>query len=173
MSSSETRKLSKRKRGHPTKYTPATVAKIVQAIENGLPQKHAAGLANVDPSTLSNWLNRSEFRNLIESARSRFAARHVSNIADIAVDRSDWKASAWLLKKRLPDEFGEVSTVKQISEHVEKRALSIEASDFAGLLSQTLAVLRQRVDGSNDIVKPVDVVTGPVIDVVTDETRTG
>ena len=132
------------KPGTPSKYTPTTVAIILEAIERGLSQRQAAALAGVSPASLTRYKTHPEFLAGMETARAKFAAAHVGNIDRIAKDpqRGDWRASAWILAKRIPGEYGDTSTVHNITEFRERRAVCLEVADAAGLLSQALATMR-------------------------------
>ena len=81
------------------KDTPETRARILQAIELGLPRIHAAEYAGVSRDALHEWTGKdATFATMITEAERRFEARHVGNIVQ-AGDRGDWKASAHLLAK--------------------------------------------------------------------------
>ena len=41
--------------GRPTKYTPATVRRICEAVALGVPNKHAAALAGISEETFCKW----------------------------------------------------------------------------------------------------------------------
>lgn len=81
------------------KDTPETRARVLQAIELGLPRVHAAEYAGINRDTIADWQAKDPaFSAQLTEAERRFEARHVGNIVN-AGDRGDWKASAHLLAK--------------------------------------------------------------------------
>ena len=69
--------ISKRGRlgeGRPTKRTPEVVAKIAEAIANGLTDREAGLLAGIRHDTMTEWRKDPEFSEAIEKAHSRAAA---------------------------------------------------------------------------------------------------
>ena len=42
----------------------------------------------------------------VKEAKAKFATKHLMNISNSA-DNGTWQASAWLLERRMPDDFGE------------------------------------------------------------------
>ena len=42
----------------------------------------------------------------VKEAKAKFAMKHLMNISNSA-DTGTWQASAWLLERRMPDDFGE------------------------------------------------------------------
>jgi len=98
--------------GRPTKLTPETQDTICQALAAGTPLKYAAVYAGVGISTVHNWVARAdgdggiyaEFRDAIRRAQARSVTRLVAQIAT-AAQGGDWRAAAWLLERRAPEEF--------------------------------------------------------------------
>lgn len=102
-----------RGRGRPSLLTPEREVRLLRAIRRGMPLKQAAMLAGMSYETLNRWRIQgeaedapAEFRHFWQALRKAQAVameRLVGRIQDAA--GSDWKAAAWLLERRHPDEF--------------------------------------------------------------------
>ncbi len=99
--------------GRPTKLTPEVQEKLLQALSVGSPRAHAAAYAGVDDSTLRRWLVRgrkedegpyAEFRQVVLEAESRAQMAAMACVTK-AVREGDWKAAAWMLERRRPEQF--------------------------------------------------------------------
>ena len=94
----------------PAKLNASTHATIVRAVEAGTPIKYAAAYAGVSEATVYRWLQRgaeptaaSEYREFCEEvqrAQARSVTRLVAQVAE-----QDWRAAAWLLIRRAPEDF--------------------------------------------------------------------
>jgi hypothetical protein len=99
--------------GRRTKLTPEIQSKLVQAISLGTSYEAAATYAGVSRETVRSWLRRGEreTRGIYhEFAEAMKVADGKATVACLATIRSaaqnDWKAAAWLLERRHPNEFG-------------------------------------------------------------------
>jgi hypothetical protein len=93
-----------------TKYTPATLAKIIQSIELGATYEIAAGYAGITPSTFYDWkANKAEFSEAINEAEGKAATKW---LAKIEQDPS-WQSSAWKLERRYPHQYGKTVQEQQ------------------------------------------------------------
>ena len=100
--------------GRPTKLTPERQAKIVDAIRAGVPPETAAAFAGIDESTFYRWLARgrgpeaeslyAEFAAQVREAMAEWETRDILLIGEAA--RTDWRAAAWRLERRLPKRYG-------------------------------------------------------------------
>ena len=101
--------------GRTSKLTPAVEAAIAQAVGAGTPLKYAAGYAGIGERTLHTWLERGlsdetddapyrRFRQSVHRAQARSVTALVATIAD-AARGGDWRAAAWLVTRRAPEEF--------------------------------------------------------------------
>ena len=67
----------------------------------------AVVLAGISTSTYYRWLGADEkFSEEVDGANRYFEAIAISRIKQAAMDRMDWKAWAWMLEKRYPDDYG-------------------------------------------------------------------
>jgi hypothetical protein len=79
---------------------------VIKYIEQGMTQVDAAALAGIGLSTFHTWYRVDpEFKDRCIQANQKFKMKHLSNIGQHAA--VDWKASAWLLARKFPAEFGE------------------------------------------------------------------
>lgn len=102
-----------KKPGRPTLLNPTRQAALLGAIEEGMPLKQAAEIAGISYDTLNHWQNRGanesappEYRQFCQLLRHSQAVAMQVNISLIReAAKREWRAAAWLLEKRFPDEF--------------------------------------------------------------------
>lgn len=139
--------------GRPSKKTPATVAKIAEAIANGLPDHHAAALAGITNETLREWKADEEFSLSIKSA---VAARLTKRLARVEAGRLGWQGTAWILERCYAAEFArpEIQLNQQLNIQLADktipypivRIIVIPDNEFEEC--QTQEVYQQLADGS-------------------------
>lgn len=112
--------------GRPTKLTPARKERLLEAVRRGAPYATACLYAGVHFATFRRWLlaaeqegadgseagvSKRELRAFREFREELLAAEGEAAMGILDEVREaggkDWKASAWLLARRYPDEFGE------------------------------------------------------------------
>jgi transposase len=123
--------------GRNTKLTKQVQAKIVRLLKQGNTFEVAALSAGISRSTFYNWLQLGEiidgedrpeelyidFREAIEMAVAQAEADRVKTIMDAAKgtgrykDAADWKAAAWFLERRNPEEWGRRDRLKAEIDH--------------------------------------------------------
>lgn len=100
--------------GRPTKLTKDTTERFLQGLKLGLTYRLAASYAGVGVSTVHNWIARgdrdsgtiySEFRDAVKEAEGINAAQCMARIIK-AADTGQWQASAWILERRYPADYG-------------------------------------------------------------------
>jgi transposase len=101
--------------GRPSKLTPETQDRIVQAIQAGNYLEVAAQYAGIGATTLYRWMALGEdetaddiyreFRQAVESARSAAEVRNVALIQKAANDGT-WQAAAWYLERTAWQRWG-------------------------------------------------------------------
>jgi hypothetical protein len=97
-------------------YTPELHKKIVEALERGAYQVHAANSAGISISTLQRWVTEGRngvepyvrFAEDVDRARANDALRNQAVISAAAVRKvpGDWKAAAWNLERKFPKLYG-------------------------------------------------------------------
>jgi hypothetical protein len=97
----------------PVKLTPEVQARIVEALEMGVPRTVACRFGPVSWSTFKNWMHRGTrpraprqfvaFVAAIKGAEQKALLHHIRNIH--AAGAKHWQASAWWLERQLPEEF--------------------------------------------------------------------
>ncbi len=99
--------------GRPTDCTPEVIARVAEGVRLGMPFAHAARRAGIGESTFYQWKQRgdageqpfAEFLEAVESAKAECEAKQLQRIQR-AARKGNWQASAWLLERRYPDEYG-------------------------------------------------------------------
>ena len=121
---------TKRQRSPKTRLTVALIDSISRAVAAGAPVATASRYVGIDQSTLYRWLrdgdtkgkryelHRKLKRSLMEArekaqmsliADVRSSARDVRDSDGNFVRRGDWRAAAWLLSRRWPDQWADPS----------------------------------------------------------------
>ena len=104
--------------GRPTKLTPDVQELIVDGINAGLTYGMSCARAGVDTATFYRWLEKGEvaksgvfreFCDAISRAKADSALRLVSQITLQAP--ADWRAAAFMLERRFPDDYGKRTEV--------------------------------------------------------------
>jgi hypothetical protein len=93
------------KPGHPSKYTPTAVRRLLAAIADGMTNKAACVAANIGVATLRDW--RKEHPDLelrMEEAREKARQKALRRIKT-AAEQGDWRADAEWLKLTFPQDY--------------------------------------------------------------------
>ncbi|MFN7587337.1 MAG: hypothetical protein ACK5UQ_02310 [Planctomycetota bacterium] len=98
-------KKKRKKLGRPrSRMTPKTVAAILEGVAGCLPIDVAARAAGVAPSTVRSHRERHrDFATALDAAIATAKSSMVARVRDAAP--KDWKAAAWMLERRFPEEF--------------------------------------------------------------------
>ena len=90
----------------PSKYTPETVARIAEALEQGATYEAAAAHAGVHYDTLNEW--RAEFPAFSVALKKAEAEAELHWLGQIEAAAADgaWQAAAWRLERRYPERWG-------------------------------------------------------------------
>lgn len=104
----------------PTKYTHERATVIIQAIEEGLTYEFAAALGGISGATLTRWCERyADFAERIGAAEARGVQKNLATIRAAASgddDRPpDWRAAAWILEHRHPNQYGKTVVNNQLT----------------------------------------------------------
>lgn len=127
---------AKRSAGRPTKKTPERVARILDEVRKGMPQKTAATLAGISEDSLLNWKRDDpQFAALLESALADSEAALVARVQEAAA--KDWRAAAFLLERRFSMDWGKRSAGEVQHQHLH----AVAGQD---MLAQLVAMRRAR-----------------------------
>ncbi len=99
---------------------------FLRAIELGMSNIKACEYASISEAVFYKWMKKGEddlacgktskqskyvaFIEDVKKARAKFQMRHLARITQ-ASDNGSWQASAWLLERRCPDEYGQRADV--------------------------------------------------------------
>ena len=99
-------KKKPRKR-QPTRTQKAIKEEIIENLKTGMTIEASAVLAGVCRTTYYNYRDRDpKFAEEADQASRWAEAICLERIKQAAMDRMDWKAWAWILEKRFPDDYG-------------------------------------------------------------------
>ena len=118
--------------GRPTKLTPDLQKRICEAIKLGMSRERAGWFCGVTRQTIQNWIAKgektdkgeyAEFFDSLKKAEADSIAVNLKNLHTAAQDGA-WQASAWMLERRYPKEYGKQvvhtdDTSKQIADAIE------------------------------------------------------
>jgi len=122
--------------GRLSKLTPELQKEICGYISVGNTFERSCILANIAEKTFYIWKSKGreskngkyvQFLQAVKKAEEEFKRHHIANIAK-ASDKGIWQASAWLLERKYPEEFGRREKIDVHSERLEE---AIEA--FRGI----------------------------------------
>jgi hypothetical protein len=89
----------------PHKLTPTLRRQILGLLRSGVGLGRSARMAGIHPDTAGRWIaERPDFAEAVEAARAESTGFLERQIAQAS--RRDWKAAAWILERRFPEEFG-------------------------------------------------------------------
>src|SRR5438094_4122715 len=99
--------------GRPTKLSPEVQSILVCALSEGATIEHACDYAGIHPATFHRWMQRGEedepefrdFCNATTRARGQGVVTDLMAISK-AVQAGDWRAAAWRLQHRYPQDYG-------------------------------------------------------------------
>lgn len=121
-----------------SKLTPELQKKIGENITLGMPLKFAAEAAGISESTFYEWMNKgehekkgqfSEFSEYIKRCQSQAVQLHLKLITKAATEGS-WQASAWILERRHPEEFGRKDKLDMKAEHSGQIVVNLVRKSF-------------------------------------------
>lgn len=121
--------------GRPTKLNDITQAKVCDALRRGATHKLAAMYAGIGRSTFQRYLARGakeesgiyrDFKDAVTRAETEGAMSLLDMIKAAATEDSrEWRAAAWLLERRYPDQYGKAVVV---SEEDAERSVLLDAA---------------------------------------------
>jgi transposase len=104
--------------GRPTSCTPELIANMAECLELGYTIKLACEACGIVTSTFADWMNKgeageepfTEFSSAVRAAQKKAADYHLRSVQKHA--NVDWRAAAWMLERRFPDDYGKKDSVK-------------------------------------------------------------
>ncbi len=111
--------MASKKIGRPTKLTKETLEELLNYIRLGMPIESACGLAGIARSTYYNWKDKAtpdedgklppgsaEFVDFLDTLKKVEDEAKARLLERINAKTNPWQASAWILERRWPKEFG-------------------------------------------------------------------
>ena len=98
--------------GRKSKDTPENRQTIINAVEQGVPYRHACAMAGLSEDTFARMREKSaEFAEAIKAAEGRAVAGRLARIR--MAENDHWQAAAWWLERKYPQEFGKTVQEQQ------------------------------------------------------------
>ena len=89
--------------GRPTKYNEETIARLCEALADGMPIKAACVVAGIGVTTLNEWRDKyPEIEERMSQARELYREKALQTIKR-AIDAHDWRAAVAALKLSFPE----------------------------------------------------------------------
>lgn len=85
------------------KYSPAKIKEITDFLAQGMSREDSWCLAGISEATFYEWMKRPEFSESVLRAEKTCKQRNVVRIQNAG--RKDWRASAWWLERKHPEEY--------------------------------------------------------------------
>jgi hypothetical protein len=99
----KTDELNESRVGRPTKYNEETIARLCEALADGMPIKAACVVAGIGVTTLNEWRDKyPEIEERMSQARERYREKALQTIKR-AIDAHDWRAAVAALKLIFPE----------------------------------------------------------------------
>src|SRR5579859_7025862 len=123
----------------PPRLTPAVATMILNNLAAGASVEVAAAAAGVGSTTVYTWKARGQrestgrYREFWEALRAREAQVQLSLAATVRQAMpTDWRAAAWMLERRWPNDWGRHDKVTLIRAEVDRlaRALDLDADEI-------------------------------------------
>tara|TARA_R100000426_G_C4818282_1_gene109378 strand:+ start:990 stop:1463 length:474 start_codon:yes stop_codon:yes gene_type:complete len=139
-----------KKIGRPSKKG-AVREELLANLREAMSIRAACALSGVGKSTFYDWINQDDgFADDVEAAKRFSEAVMVSRIKALGEEKADWRAYAWLLERRFPEEWsakkeielnqtvndGGAALVVQMIEQTDQRLLEIR-DDTAGQIEDS------------------------------------
>lgn len=129
----------------PPKYTPDVVKKLTDAIRAGSTIRLACAYAGITEQTLSRWRrSKSGFSDALTRAEGDAAVKWLAIIDKAALGDAtnppDWRAAAWKLERRFPQEYGR-NQVLDIEQRIRERAIA-EGLDPDAAVREAISIIK-------------------------------
>lgn len=124
-------KKRQRKR-KPTKAQSKVREDLIENLRTGMTIEAACLLAGIGRTTYYRWLDEDEkWADECKSAVRFAEAVLLERVKQLAMDKMDWRAFAWILEKRFPDDYGK------------RQELKVESTQSSDGTAEVLAMLEQ------------------------------
>ena len=124
-------KKRQRKR-KPTKVQSKVREDLIENLRTGMTIEAACLLAGIGRTTYYRWLDEDEkWADECKSAVRFAEAVLLARVKQLAMDKMDWRAFAWILEKRFPDDYGK------------RQELKVESTQSSDGTAEVLAMLEQ------------------------------
>ena len=129
--------------GRPTKYNKETIARLCEALADGMPIKGACSVAGIGVTTLSSWREkRPEIEQRMDQARE--LARQKALQAIKAAGEKDWRAHAEWLRLTFPADYRGSGNKVEVQQAVQVRISPERLQELRDGLEETREWLRSR-----------------------------
>jgi hypothetical protein len=129
--------------GRPSKFTPATIKRILRCLYRGMPLRLAAQAASISTQGLINHRRANpRFEDAVQKAIARGVEVRLKKIEQ-ASDAGDWRAAAWLLEHCQPQHFA-------------RNRLEVTGADGAPLAAGVQLYLPQKEAPLVQVAEPVE-----------------
>jgi hypothetical protein len=126
--------------GRPSKYTPETVAVILEALGKGATHELACQAGGISHQTFAEWMRLyPEFLDGIKRVEAKTAQRWLDHIE--AAAPKEWQAAAWLLERRYHQAYSRRTIDKAVQ-------VQLTADDLSKMTDEQLDELIRRFDPS-------------------------
>ena len=136
----KTDESNKSRVGRPTKYNETTIARLCEALGDGMPIKAACVVAAIGVTTLNEWREKyPEIEERMSQARERYREKALQTIKK-AIGNDEWRAAVAALKLAFPEYRDRAQVDVQVGVQVvlpeAERVKLIERRDRALLATQ-------------------------------------
>jgi len=135
---------AKRPRGRPTVMTPDKEKEILAILTMGGSRNVAADYVGIAQGTLHDCIKRNaDFSERVKNAEAKGQIRHLKKVSE----SDQWQASAWMLERKWPNEFGRRERLEHTSPDGSMSPKEIDVSKLSdAALKELMNVLRSEAD---------------------------
>jgi hypothetical protein len=125
----------------PTKRTPEREQRLLDAVRAGNTRRASAAYAGVSEDSLERWQQRyAGFADALTRAEAEAEVRNVAIVQQAA--RDDWRAAAWWLERRRPEEYARRDRLEVSIRQQAERIANGEGLDATQLIIEAERIAR-------------------------------